>query len=166
MKKILTMGVVALAAVCANAASVDWSYTGTADQANYTVYAFSAAVAAQYDAFADLIAAAGAGTGTVAAHSGRTGTTYYTDNTTLSGVSDKLYLVVVSGTDATEYKYGSVSTSGYTYNPDAQESSPGALKIPASAITSTGTIGSVPEPTSGLLLLLGVAGLALKRKRA
>ena len=27
-------------------------------------------------------------------------------------------------------------------------------------------VGSVPEPTSGLLLLLGVAGLALKRKRA
>jgi hypothetical protein len=26
--------------------------------------------------------------------------------------------------------------------------------------------GAVPEPTSGLLLLLGVAGLALKRKRA
>lgn len=25
---------------------------------------------------------------------------------------------------------------------------------------------SVPEPTSGLLLLLGMAGLALKRKRA
>ena len=30
---------------------------------------------------------------------------------------------------------------------------------------ASGTIG-VPEPTSGLLLLLGVAGLALKRKRA
>ena len=30
----------------------------------------------------------------------------------------------------------------------------------------TGTIGAAPEPTSGLLLLLGVAGLALKRKRA
>ena len=28
------------------------------------------------------------------------------------------------------------------------------------------TISSVPEPTSGLLLLLGVAGLALKRRRA
>jgi hypothetical protein len=25
---------------------------------------------------------------------------------------------------------------------------------------------SVPEPTSGLLMLLGIAGLALKRKRA
>ena len=36
-------------------------------------------------------------------------------------------------------------------------------------VTGGGTAGawtSVPEPTSGLLLLLGVAGLALKRKRA
>ena len=29
-----------------------------------------------------------------------------------------------------------------------------------------GTWSAVPEPTSGLLMLLGVAGLALKRKRA
>ena len=29
-----------------------------------------------------------------------------------------------------------------------------------------GSWGSIPEPTSGLLLLLGVAGLALRRKRA
>ena len=32
--------------------------------------------------------------------------------------------------------------------------------------TSSGWTGAVPEPTSGLLLLLGVAGLALRRKRA
>ena len=32
--------------------------------------------------------------------------------------------------------------------------------------TANWTTMSVPEPTSGLLLLLGVAGLALKRKRA
>ena len=31
---------------------------------------------------------------------------------------------------------------------------------------SWSTIQSIPEPTSGLLLLLGVAGLALKRKKA
>lgn len=34
------------------------------------------------------------------------------------------------------------------------------------AASDWATMGSVPEPTSGLLILLGVAGLALKRKRA
>jgi hypothetical protein len=33
-------------------------------------------------------------------------------------------------------------------------------------VPSGGGTGDVPEPTSGLLLLLGVAGLALKRKNA
>ena len=39
----------------------------------------------------------------------------------------------------------------------------------AEYLTSNGynvAVGAVPEPTSGLLLLLGMAGLALKRKRA
>ena len=163
------MGVAALSAICTNAASADWSYTGTAAQNGYTVYAFTSAVAAQYDTFADLIASAAAGTGTIKEVGGRTGVSYYTDSVSLSNVSDTLYLVVVSGSDATEYKYGSVSTAGYTYNPDAQESSPGTLKVPMSAISSVGKIGGtspVPEPTSGLLMLLGVAGLALRRKRA
>jgi len=31
---------------------------------------------------------------------------------------------------------------------------------------SVATPSPIPEPTSGLLMLLGVAGLALKRKRA
>ena len=34
------------------------------------------------------------------------------------------------------------------------------------AYSAAGWYNTVPEPTSGLLLLLGVAGLALKRKRA
>ena len=34
------------------------------------------------------------------------------------------------------------------------------------AAASAATWTAVPEPTSGLLLVLGVAGLALRRKRA
>jgi len=41
----------------------------------------------------------------------------------------------------------------------------GALDLYASP-TSQGFTAAVPEPTSGLLILLGMAGLALKRKRA
>lgn len=40
----------------------------------------------------------------------------------------------------------------------------GTPKYPAKFTTFTA--GPVPEPTSGMLLLLGVCGLALKRKRA
>ena len=36
---------------------------------------------------------------------------------------------------------------------------------PAGTFGALTTPGAVPEPTSGLLLLVGVAGLALKRKR-
>ena len=43
----------------------------------------------------------------------------------------------------------------------------GTTDLFKAAGATSGTIGaSVPEPTSGLLLLMGIAGLALKRKRA
>ena len=41
-----------------------------------------------------------------------------------------------------------------------------ALKLGGTSTTDLGGWQSVPEPTSGLLMLLGLAGLALKRKRA
>lgn len=37
---------------------------------------------------------------------------------------------------------------------------------PQTGVWAVSTFSAVPEPTSGLLLLLGVAGLALKRKRS
>ena len=36
----------------------------------------------------------------------------------------------------------------------------------ADSFANSGTIASVPEPTSGLLMLVGIAGLALRRRRA
>ena len=42
----------------------------------------------------------------------------------------------------------------------------GAFTFNAASFANSGTIASVPEPTSGLLMLVGLAGLALRRRRA
>ena len=60
---------------------------------------------------------------------------------------------------------GVIDVSGNIFTPP--ETDPGSLDLEVSSFRTTGgVIGNVPEPTSGLLLLLGVAGLALKRRRA
>lgn len=74
---------------------------------------------------------------------------------------------LVLRTDDDKYEIVYTATSSYS-------EVPGAVGEPAKNyekfLTSTAYTASdwkaVPEPTSGLLLLLGVAGLALKRKRA
>lgn len=42
----------------------------------------------------------------------------------------------------------------------------GGMSTPPAGAYEVKTFRAIPEPTSGLLLLLGIAGLALKRKRA
>ena len=80
------------------------------------------------------------------------------------------YYVIVSASDATSYTYYKADMSAKVYDPNNQESSPGAFNsVSAATILSSGTsanFAAVPEPTSGLLMLLGVAGLALRRRRA
>ena len=53
--------------------------------------------------------------------------------------------------------------SGSYYTPPATGKS---FALTATNFANSGTIASVPEPTSGILLLVGMAGLALRRKRA
>ena len=43
---------------------------------------------------------------------------------------------------------------------------PGSSAIPPAGVFAPSFAAAVPEPTSGLLMLLGVAGLALRRRRA
>lgn len=60
---------------------------------------------------------------------------------------------------------GAMDVSAYVYTPPA--SSPGEFMFTVDSFTTRGApIGNVPEPTSGLLMLLGMAGLALRRRRA
>ena len=53
--------------------------------------------------------------------------------------------------------------SGSFYEPPASGT---AFTFNAASFANSGTIASVPEPTSGLLMLVGLAGLALRRRRA
>ena len=61
---------------------------------------------------------------------------------------------------------GAMNISSYKFTPP--ESNPGDFTLTVDSFTTKGApigTGSVPEPTSGLLMLLGVAGLALRRKQ-
>ena len=62
---------------------------------------------------------------------------------------------------------GDAFASTITYN-DISDTATLAQFLATGGASTAGAVnvGAIPEPTSGLLLLLGVAGLALKRKRA
>ena len=68
-------------------------------------------------------------------------------------------------TDGKTYKMTAVEdVSDFLYTPP--ETKPGDFAVLSTQFATTGTIGpgDVPEPTSAMLILLGVAGLALRRR--
>ena len=96
--------------------------------------------------------------------------------TTAASYNGYYAVLVIDGGDATKASYmyaGSFSnaTDGNigTLSPASIVLNEGWATDPGPWLNSGGfntTVSSVPEPTSGLLLILGMAGLALKRKRA
>ena len=163
MKKMIIAAAVLLAAVVTNAATVKWSatsvydYSGTkfANGAPYTatVYFFNT----DGSEFTDLPSS--------------TDVDYkmnqFTATTADKFEVGKTYLaqLVITGADY-EYTTGKQAFTVGAATPSLNFSNGTDFDTFTGTSYAKGDWAAVPEPTSGLLLLLGMAGLALRRKQA
>ena len=174
MKKLIVLTLAVVATVVANATSVDWKFSTSADYKNYNVYIVSAITDGGFTKLSDitdnLLGTAG-NTGTI------TGSRTYGAQGSVAGLtatekSDvNFYYEIVNPNDATGYWTMASSGQAYDTATDAVGSTiPAATANALLATTKTawatgGGEGGVPEPTSGLLLLVGAGMLALRRKQ-
>jgi len=189
MKKLMIALVAVAMGVAANAASYSWSATsgrllngtGATGSANYitsgTAYLLFTDVMTQsavVSAFATDAAAAASTVATMALSTGALGDdarisdgAAFTYDTTANQTA---YFVLFNGdnvyiSDTADATYMAVGTAGIEFG--SLTASSKAVPLDASAgYSAAGWYTAVPEPTSGLLMLLGMAGLALRRRRA
>lgn len=171
MKKLMFILAAVVMATAANAAYVDWKFGKDTSYNGYTVYAFDAAnqatvlgALAAYDAAAQktinglILASAEVKKGNANAQG------------TDVGSATSLLLVGVNGAfgDGVAFQYGTLDISADVYTPPTP---PPTEPATLAAFSNSGTVTpagpgpGVPEPTSGLLLLMGGAMLALRRKQ-
>ncbi len=152
MKKLLILAAVIAASVVANAASFKWTAGNMYGADGTTKWTSAVNLYAIVDGTATLVDTATASNGTVLNKAFETdkleGGNYYDFYFTLED-GDKVYT-------SDKLNIGAQATSQATIG----------FGNMASKTQNASNWAAVPEPTSGLLLLLGIAGLALKRKRA
>ena len=181
MKKLIVAALAAASAIAVNAASVDWSMAngvlapspdGSQSSGRCSYYTMLIFTASQADAVDSAIAAGNftsLGTMAVSTYQTAKGGAFSGSVGGLTGTTATLFAVVFDTYSSTEtiadagyyYKTGTITQS--TYDPTGSDP---ATKAVFTSAQMTGTWTAIPEPTSGLMLLLGMAGLALKRKRA
>ena len=184
MKKLLmAMSAVAIA-FGLNAATVDWQYSITNAQgtegynSGYTVYLVNAAAwdVATISASTFSDSSVVLDSTTFGSAAGRPGAKIYTTVGNASGqrsvVIDALangsalnvyYIILNTGANPNEYLVA--NSDVLTGHKDTEEAIIGSNISMTASAASSATWTAVPEPTSGLLMLLGMAGLALRRRR-
>ena len=190
MKKLIVAAAIVCAAAISQAATVSWTVSGLLDSKGDSLTSGAGYVFCTKGSSATTVAAvteALAALGTVADLK-----TYLTDNSltalkgtvssggiSVSGVDlassgvpasttgTKIFAVIVDDDDfGADTKYVVLDASGSVKTPAATTTNNAGFSLLPTASQTASNWQSVPEPTSGLLMLLGMAGLALRRKRA
>ena len=170
MKKLLMLAAVIVAGVAANAASFKWTGANIYGSDGTTKITGTVGIYAYLStgAVADAVKVADAYVVSGTIKSDAVGTANgFTFDWAGATVGETYNFYMVFEDDGKKFD-SSVSTpavikSGVAY--DSQTATV-AFSNMGTATQASGNWAAVPEPTSGLLMLLGLAGLALKRKRA
>lgn len=180
MKKTLIALAAIATAASVHAAAVDWKMTingatsaGITGDAvgKYTAYMYDAGTWAQALKDGKLVLAASLDSAGFVVDNARITTGQQSFSTDAASVSYKLILVDTENDKWALVNEGSIAS----YDPESSsgasaDSTTTGLRVLGTASSdnltwNSGTVAA-PEPTSGLLMVLGLTGLALKRKRA
>ena len=193
MKKLIVLAAVAMTAALSQAASVNWSMNNllgsdgnalnsgaayifcTKGTSATSVAAVTAALAAltTESALKDYLQNNSLGALKSAVSGGQAGVTGV--DLATSGIPEKtsgtaLFAVIVDDdTFATGTKYVVTGVSSNVKTPAASTTNVATYSLPGATATATASnwkTAGVPEPTSGILMLVGLGALALKRRRA
>lgn len=165
MKKITMAAAIVCAAAVSHAASVMWTATASSAYNGQAMYLLTS-IADTYSSLDEFT-----GSAVDSAFVQKVGPQYKVSQRTAESdmitASSSFYLAVIDSADATKIHYVDVTDSMRSYVYEAPASSPGTLSISFASVAGSSMTATVaPEPTSGMLLLLGMAGLALRRKYA
>lgn len=173
MKKLLTLVAAIVLAATTHAAAVGWSIGGTSAYASgkYDLFVIGLNGVTSASQITTLVAA-GTDVTSYAFASGTVGSASISAAASTSGKS-----IAYSGSGTDTYSAFAVlwksdgSEASYTSSATIQLANDSTSKTfsfanQATNLSNNNFTVNVPEPTSGLMLILGIAGLALKRRRA